>query len=225
MAGAVLGVLLTVVVLATCVMAAPVCGQSLAWWDVSPQLIPPSDVLVPREDAFDLPPAPPIPLTVSLGRWLEADSSVGFDVTRLRPDLGLSRLALGIEPTAGTAYRFIDSNLQQTAVSVDLKLVWPSPRESGAGLLQPYLAFGPAVFVAERNPFANPLGTLADVAVRVGLKAGAGISWQFDTAAALFGEYRIMRGTDSPLLSSGGRLGPGSGASGYDLLYGLRLRF
>jgi hypothetical protein len=223
MVGRALG-LLTVSALGLCALAAPVHGQSLAWWDVTP-LAAPTDSLIARDALFEHPPAPQAPLSISLGRWLEAESSVGFDVTRLRPDLGLSRISPGIEPTAGTAYRFIDSNLQQTAVSIDLKLVWPSARESGDSWFQPYVAFGPALFVAERNPFANPLGTLADVAVRVGLKAGAGISWQIDQAAALFGEYRIMRGTDSPLLSSGGRLGPGSGASGYDLLYGLRLRF
>jgi hypothetical protein len=216
--------LVTVSVLALCLAAGPVHAQSLAWWDFSPRLIPPTDVLIPRDDVQQL-SSPGFPTSVSLGRWLEADSSVGFDVTRFRPELGLSRLAPGIEPNAGTAYRLIDSNLQQTAVSVDLKLVWPSARDAVTGLLQPYLAFGPAVFLSERNAFANPLGTLADVAVRVGVKAGAGISWQIDTAVALFGEYRVTRGTDSPLLSSGGRLGPGSGASGYDLLYGLRLRF
>jgi len=215
---------MTVSMLALCLGAGPVDGQSLAWWDFSPRLIPPTDVLIPRDDVQQL-PSPAFATSVSLGRWLEADSSVGFDVTRFRPDLGLSRLAAGIEPNAATAYRFIDSNLQQTAVSLDLKLVWPSARDADTGPLQPYLAFGPAIFVSERNAFANPLGTLADVAVWVGVKAGAGISWQIDAAAALFGEYRITRGTDSPLLSSGGRLGPGSGASGYDLLYGLRLRF
>jgi hypothetical protein len=216
--------LLAVAIAGLGVVPVPVNAQSLAWWDVSPPLVPPSDALVPRDNPFDLSPSSG-PLMVSLGRWLEADSSVGFDVTRLRPDLGVSRLALDVPPAAGTVYRFIDSNLQQTAVSVDLKLVWPTARDTRAGVVQPYVAFGPALFVAERNPFANPLGTLADVALRVGIKAGAGISWQFDSAAALFGEYRVTRGTESPLLSSGGRLGQGSAASGYDLLYGLRLRF
>jgi hypothetical protein len=131
-----------------------------------------------------------------------------------------------VEPGAGTAYRLIDTNLQSTAVSIDFKLAWPSRWESsGVNLFQPYFSFGPALFVAERNPFANPLGTLADVAVRIGVKAWAGVTWQFDQNAAFFGEYRLTRGLEDPLLSSGGRLGPGSGVSGYDLLYGIRFKF
>jgi hypothetical protein len=208
--------------LALCVPAGPAHGQSLAW-DFSPRLLPSTDITF-KDDLLQLPSAT-LPTSVALGRWFEADSSVGLDLTRFRPDLGLSRLAPGIEPSAGTAYRFIDSNLQQSALSLDLKLVWPSTWDAATGLLRPYLAFGPALFFSERNPFANPLGTMADVAVWVGVKAGAGISWQIDSAASLFGEYRITRGTDSPLLSTGGRLGSGNSASGFDLLYGVRFKF
>jgi hypothetical protein len=224
MRSAVLRVLL-VAALWVCVAAAAAYAQSGIWWDFSSRLRPTLDDLPSRNEAADRGPDAPAAPSIALGRWLDAESSLGFDVTRLRPDLGLSRIAPGIEPGAGTPYRLIDSNLQHTAVSFDLRLVWPSPREYGSSGLQPYFAVGPAVFVAERNPFANPLGTLADVAVRIGLKAGAGIHWQFDPTAALFGEYRLMRGTDNPVLSSGGRLGSGSGVSGHDLLYGLRLRF
>ena len=218
--------LVTASMLALCVGAGPAYGQSPLWSDFSPRLLSVSDIPLAtlKDDVLQL-SSSPSSTSVPLGRWFDADSSVGLDVTRFRPDLGLSRLAPGVEPIAGTAYRFIDSNLQQTALSLDLKLVWPSRWDAVTGLLQPYLAFGPTLFFSERNPFANPLGTMADVAVWVGVKAGAGISWQIDSAAALFGEYRVTRGTDSPLLSSGGRLGPGNSASGFDLLYGVRFKF
>src|SRR2546426_3400049 len=96
--------LLMLSALGLCVLTAPAHGQSLAWWDFTPRLASPTDALVPRDDVFEPPPPLPVPVSISLGRWLDADSSVGFDVTRLRPDLGLSRTSPGIEPTAGTAY-------------------------------------------------------------------------------------------------------------------------
>ena len=199
-------------------------AQSVAWSDVTTPLIPSTDTHLFR--TVDERPDAPMPTSLPLGRWLEADSSVGVDVTRLKADLGLSRVVNGLEPTAGTPYRLIDSNLQNTAVSLDLKLRWPSSvMEAGIGMLRPYFSFGPALFVTERNPFANVLGTLADVAVRIGVKAAAGVSWHLMPDGAFFGEFRMIRGIEGPLLSSGGRLGSDNGASGYDLLYGLRLRF
>lgn len=199
-------------------------AQSVGWTDFSAPTIPDSDVFLVR--TIEGRPETPVSATLPLGRWLEAESSVGVDVTRLKPELGLSRLVNGLEPAAGTPYRMIDSNLQNTAVSLDLKLRWPSSvMEAGIGMLRPYFSFGPALFVTERNPFANVLGTLADVAVRIGVKAAAGVSWHLNPDGALFGEFRLIRGVEGPLLSSGGRLGTDNGASGYDLLYGLRLRF
>jgi hypothetical protein len=198
----------------------------MTWSDFTPRLIAPTDNLLFRVELEDRNEAR-FPTSLSLGRWLEGDSSVGFGVSRLRPEIGLARRAPVSDVGVGNPYRVIDTDLQQTAISFDLRLDWPTPLESqsGGGALKPYLLLGPAVFVAERNPFGNPLGLLADTAVRLGMKAEAGITWMLDRHTALFSEYRFTHGGDSPILSSGGRLGPGGSATGYDILYGIRFSY
>jgi hypothetical protein len=213
--------LLSVAVLGLLAVATPARAQSAIWWDSTPRLLPPTDGLVPASGA-EAPAATSLPL----GRWLDAESSLGLDVAPFRPDLGLAPLGGGIVAGPGTPYRLIDTTLHGTAIALDLKLTWPSRVEPSApGLLQPYVSFGPAVFVGERHPVPNPLATPSDVTMRVGLKAGAGLTWQVDRRAAFFGEYRVTRGMEDSLLSIGGRNGPGAGVSGYDLLYGLRFKF
>ena len=217
---------LTVVALGVAILTPMAHAQTSIWSEFAPRLLPPTDNLAVRLDFDDRPVEFRIPTNVSLGRMLEGDSTVGLGVARLRPELGMSRRALNVDLSAGSPYRFIDIDLQQTAVSFDLKLMWPSqPDPSGVGAVQPYVSFGPAVFVAERNPFGNPLGLQADTAVRVGMKAEAGVTWRLDRNTALFSEYRFTRGGDTPILSSGGRMGPGSNASGFDLLYGVRFSY
>jgi hypothetical protein len=221
---------------ALCVVTAVFClvlaaqsafGQTSLWSSFLPGTPPPTDSLLPQMELETRNLEWSFPTSLSLGQWLEGESTAGFGVARLRPDLGLSRRPQGLEVGVGTPYRLIDTDLQQTAISFDVKLAWPSrtdPASSG-GAFQPYLSFGPAVFVAERNPFGNVMGTLADTAVRVGMKAQAGVTWKLDRNTALFSEYRFTHGGDSPILSSGGRLGPGNSASGYDILYGVRFSY
>jgi hypothetical protein len=198
------------------------------WTDFAPRLLPPTDNLMTRAD-FEVraPDSGPIPTSLSLGRVLEGESSVSLGVTRLRPEMGLTRRPLTVDVGAATPYRNIDVDLQQTSVSFDLKFRWPSRDSSGGSLVESYLLFGPGVFVAERNPFGNPLGFQADTSVRLGVKAEAGITWRLDGNTSFFSEYRFIRGGDTAILSSGGRFGPGPGSSpsGYDLLSGLRLSF
>lgn len=201
---------------------------SAVWTDFAPRLLPPTDNLATRLD-FEVRAADPgpIPTSLSLGRVLEGESSVSLGVIRLRPEMGLTRRPLSVDVGAATPYRTIDIDLQQTSVSFDLKFKWPSKDSSGIILFEPYLQFGPAVFVAERNPFGNPLGFQADTSVRLGVKAEAGITWRLDGNTSFFSEGRYIRGGDTAILSSGGRFGPGPGSSpsGYDLVSGLRLSF
>jgi hypothetical protein len=215
--------------LSVAMLTATVHAQTSAVWsDFAPRLLPPTDNLMTRMDfEVRMQDSAPIPTSVSLGRVLDGESSVSLRVQRLRPEIGLTRRPLAVDVGAGTPFRIIDTDLQQTAVSFDVKFTWPSRDQSSDSLIEPYLLFGPAAFVAERNPFANPLGLQADTSLRVGLKAEAGITWRLDRNTSLFSEYRFIRGGDNPILSSGGRLGPGPGSSpsGYDLVSGIRLTF
>jgi hypothetical protein len=136
------------------------------------------------------------------GPWLGAGRrlGLGLDVGPLRP----------LDPGA--------------TVSLDLRVGWPpTGAEGGEGpALQPYLALGPALFIAEPADAESLLGPQSDPTLMLGFKAGAGINWRLDRGAVLFGEYRLTHGSSGPLSP----LGLSSGdTGGYDLLYGVRLRF
>jgi hypothetical protein len=137
------------------------------------------------------------------GSWLGAGErlGLGLDVGPLRP----------MDPGA--------------TVSLDLRVGWPptggAELEEGPAL-QPYLALGPALFIAEPADAEGLLGPQSDSTLTLGFKAGAGVNWRLDRGAVLFGEYRLTHGSAgplSPLGVSGGDIG------GYDLLYGVRFRF
>jgi hypothetical protein len=144
---------------------------------------------------------------------------------RLLDPLPLTRLGLG--PQLGLGFDVGQFGLLDpgTAVSVDLRLTWPGALgpTGEPGTVQPYVAVGPALLVAEPRDMMSPLGPQTDSAVAIGVRAGAGLSWQLDRETALFGEYRLTRGRQDLLGPLGGR---GSGElGGFDLLYGVRLRF
>lgn len=158
-------------------------------------------------------------LLEALGGWSAAGGifGVGIDVTPLRPGLAAAPAGDTRDPRA----RVGDPG---RAISFDLRLRWPSARgETGeAGVLQPYVAVGPALLVAESD---DPLAVLADrpdVTLSLGVRAGAGVTWRLDRNATLFGEYRFTRGGDSALMPLGGTAGD---LTGYDFLYGVRFRF
>jgi hypothetical protein len=143
---------------------------------------------------------------------------------RLVEPLGAPRLGLG--PLIGigidvSQFRLLDPG---TSIALDLRLSWPgADRADGWGVLQPYLALGPALLVADSPEATNPIGSRVDTTVAVGVRAGAGLTWQLDRHATLFGEYRMQHGSSEPLGPLGGR--GGGEISGFDVLYGLRLRF
>lgn len=158
-------------------------------------------------------------LLEALGGWSAAGGlfGVGFDVTPLRPVLS----AAPAEDPRDPRSRVGDPG---RAISFDLRLRWPSAlgETGGTGALQPYVAVGPALLVAESD---DPLAVLADrpdVTLSLGVRAGAGVTWRLDRNATLFGEYRFTRGGDSALAPLGGAA---RDVSGYDFLYGVRLRF
>lgn len=117
-----------------------------------------------------------------IGYWFESLKFLGLslDVSHFRPDTvpsGLKRL-----------------DLYMTPMSVDLMLRWPLlvtdafPR----GRLQPYLALGPAVALAEAKDTTNFAPTdQYETNFPLGVKAGGGLTWQWKTHVGLFVEYRF----------------------------------
>jgi hypothetical protein len=143
----------------------------------------------------------------------------GVDVSPLRPWSPLAPAPGIAEPGGGASYRLIDPG---TAISFDLKLRWPSVADPAPrSALQPYMTVGPALIVPETT--AGLVGPVSDRPITLGLRAGAGLSWQVDPHATLFGEYRFTRGGSETLLPFGGKSAIDVG--GFDLLYGVRIRF
>ncbi len=148
------------------------------------------------------------------GPWLGAGPILGFglDVSPLRP------VAAALESPEAARIRLADPG---RAVSFDLTLRWPSVGDDTPAL-RPYVAFGPALFVSEPLSPLAVLGERQEPALSLGLRAGAGLTWQVDRNATLFGESQITRGGADALLPSGS---PAGGVTGFDVLYGVRIRF
>jgi hypothetical protein len=144
--------------------------------------------------------------------------SVGLGVSPLRWSLG----PVVPSPDAiGENRRLLDLDTQGTVTSFDIKLRWPGAELIPA--LEPYLAFGPAVFVVEPDYVGRALGSRVDPAYRLGAKAAAGVTWRLGKDTALYGEYELT--TTRPGALSGAAGSGDGGIGGYDFTYGLRLRY
>jgi hypothetical protein len=127
------------------------------------------------------------------------------------------------------ALRLIDTDLRVDAISLELKLRWPtvtSRTHPLASYLQPYLSVGPAFFVARQDESAAILASRRDPSLSLGVRGGAGLEWQLSENALLFGEYQLTRSGSERLVPLGGR--PPSSAidvEGGDLRYGISVRF
>jgi hypothetical protein len=117
-------------------------------------------------------------------------------------------------------YRLLEPS---TSVGFDLRLRWPSPAALGdLATVQPYFLLGPTFFMTDPDPVTRALDPRADTTYGLGVRAGAGLTWTLDPNATLFGEYRVTRGGGERLLPLGRSA---SDVSGYDLMYGVRVRF
>jgi hypothetical protein len=142
--------------------------------------------------------------------------SVGFGVSPL--GVQLPALPVGVGGAEGPTA--LDA--EGKALSFDVRLRWPGA--DGAGPLEPYLSFGPALFLVEPDYAGLLLGTRTDPSVRVGAKAGAGLNWRLGRDVTLFGAYDFTTSADGGS-SSRVRAGSDPSASGYDFTYGIRFRF
>lgn len=167
-----------------------------------------------------------------LERWLGGSDALtfGVDTSRFRVSTLGTRSVIATDDQAsdGTSYRLIDSGLYGTAVSVDLKLRWPSASAgatSGVAAVEPYLSFGPTLFAVGFENASRPgqPGPRSEGSLALGLHWGAGLSWRLSKNAELFGGYRFLQSGHESVLSGGERSEPD--LSGHDVLYGISIRF
>lgn len=145
---------------------------------------------------------------------------IGFGVSPLGPWPSVSPSPPTVQPGAlAPRDQLIDPG---TAISFDLKLSWPSVVDvTSRSPVEPYVTLGPALLLPEPN--VSRAGPVADRSVSFGVRAGAGLTWQLDQNATLFGEYRFTRSRLETLLPFSGR---GMNDVGeFDVLYGMRFRF
>jgi len=125
--------------------------------------------------------------------------------------------------TAAETRALGDLELHGQAISLDVKLRWPTTEVP----IEPYVSFGPALFIDRPQDLSALVGLPGDPMYRIGAKAGAGFNWRLGKDATLFGSYDLTT-TKVEGLGLGSPAGkmPGSGSStGYDVLYGVRFRY
>ena len=118
-------------------------------------------------------------------RWFDGSQPITFGVesSRFRLSVLGSRPVIAVEDASSEnpPYRFIDTDLRGSGVSLDLKLRWPTAATtgtSGFGGVEPYFSVGPIL---------GQSGSKSDGAMALGLSMGAGLSWRFARNAELFG--------------------------------------
>jgi hypothetical protein len=111
------------------------------------------------------------------------------------------------------------------AVSLDVKLRWPSAAEPAMGF-EPYAVMGPALLLNSPQEAYSLFGIPGDPLVRLGAKVGAGFNWRLNKTTTLFGSYDMTTTTPGDSFPALGVKAPGAGApTSYDALYGIRFRY
>ncbi len=135
------------------------------------------------------------------------------------PSLRLGGGVVGMGVDVGP-YRLLEPS---TSVGFDLRLRWPSPAVLGdIAPVRPYFSLGPTFFMTDPDHVTRTLDPRADTTYGLGVRAGAGLTWTLDPNSTLFGEYRVTRGGGERLLPLGRSA---TDVSGFDLMYGVRVRF
>jgi len=100
-----------------------------------------------------------------------------------------------------------------------------APSEGETSVVEPYVAFRPALFVVEPDDVSRLLGTRVDPALRVGAKAGVGLNWKLGKDTTFFSAYELSTAGHGGLGSPGARSSADSALNGFDFTYGIRLRY
>ncbi|MFQ5899159.1 MAG: outer membrane protein [Candidatus Methylomirabilia bacterium] len=130
------------------------------------------------------------------GLWLNVAPFLGLalDVFQYRPDINPQTATVTV---LGSSFPFplAHSDIVIRTISFDLMLRGPSLKSSRLtkGHFRPYLTVGPAIFIATVDDTTNfgPPSNQSDTDVSVGVKVGAGLSWQFHKNVAVFAESRF----------------------------------
>jgi opacity protein-like surface antigen len=134
------------------------------------------------------------------GYWFESLPwlGLGVDVSHLfGPDISVQTTSFRACVPAGCStgpqtVRRADLDVTSVGFDVLLRLSLLRSQEFPKGRLQPYLSAGPAIFAAQFDDTSNfAPANQSDSDTVVGVKAAAGLAWQFHEHLALFGEYRF----------------------------------
>jgi opacity protein-like surface antigen len=165
---------------------------------------------------------------VRAGYWLGVlpEVGLGLDVFYFRPDIRRQRVTATAsvsgrifgEPISVSAAGPVDipsADLPAVVIAGDLLLRWRFLQTPDVpnGLLQPYLALGPALLVTDPDDYGTTLG----------LKVGGGLASQLHRRLALFAEYRFTRFTPDDIEAN--RLRYGADVDTHHVLGGISLRF
>jgi hypothetical protein len=75
------------------------------------------------------------------------------------------------------------------------------------------------------TPPPTDLRPAPEAGLALGVKSGAGLTWQLGKSTSLFGEYSFTRGASDRLPRLGTHTGIESDLNVHDFLYGLSVRF
>jgi opacity protein-like surface antigen len=141
------------------------------------------------------------------GYWFETVPwfGIGLDAFRFYPDIPTQTVPGTIQGVKQpVTLGAIDYSV--TAIAFDVvrfRLPLRQSQEFPNGQLQPYLTVGPALFFTRaKNSGNGELDTRTATDTSLGVKAGAGASWQFSNHIAVFGEYRFTHFRAEPVFNS-----------------------
>jgi opacity protein-like surface antigen len=201
--------LVTVFLLVVCLTAVtvPASAEWFADLFVGPAFTQNHDVKVSQEGitatAVDVNFANSVYFGGRAGYWFESIPYVGLalDVSHFWPDMKNQTVTACLSGRAADGiagclpgFPFPHVDLSVTGISFDAMLRLPLlvTKEIPKGRLQPYVTVGPTIFVARAKDSGLLVPTKqTETDTSVGVKAGAGIAWQFHPNIALFGEYRF----------------------------------
>ena len=145
---------------------------------------------------------------------------LGFGVSPLHWEL-IAPLPGMSTSTAAEGRTLADPDARGRAVSLDVKLRWPTAELP----IEPYVVLGPALVFEQAHDPSDLFGAPADPSVRLGAKAGAGFNWRLTGGATLFGSYDVTTTGVDPFTSSRTKA-PATGLpTEHELLYGVRFRY
>jgi hypothetical protein len=159
----------------------------------------------------------------TLDRLADGLPGVGFglDVSPLRSQFGVEppSAATGLQNAEPAGFHDSDGK----TLSFNLKLGWPGTDKSS--LVEPYVNLGPTLFVVEPDYLRRLVGARPDASYRLGAQAGAGVNLHLGKNAELFTAYEATSRNQAAVPSPGAKTPTESGLSGFDVTYGLRLRY